>query len=95
MIYPSVTVLLIPFAILSLLAIAAAGGWLLGVVSGLAILSIAFGMINPTSTDPGLAVLALGLLALVAVIFLGKCWQQLRERKQAKSEASQFDSPQR
>jgi hypothetical protein len=89
MIHPSLTVLLIPFAILGLLAIAAAGGWFLGVVAGLAILAIAFGMINPTSTDPGLAVLALGLLVLVAVIFLGKCWQRLREQKQAKRQASQ------
>jgi hypothetical protein len=80
MIHPGLTVLLIPFAILGLLAIAAAGGWLLGVVAGLAILAIAFGMIDPTSTDPGLAVLGLGLLALVAFIALGKYRQELRER---------------
>ena len=40
-------------------------------------------MINATVTDPGLAVLALGLLALVGFLALGKYQHQLRERKQA------------
>jgi hypothetical protein len=51
--------------------------------AGLAIAAIAFGMINATATDPGLAVLALGLLACVGFLALGKYQHQLRERKQA------------
>ena len=75
-------VLLIPFAILGLLVIAAASGGLVALAAGLAIAAIAFGMINATATDPGLAVLALGLLAFVGIFALGKYRQHLRERKQ-------------
>ena len=46
------------------------------------IAAIAFGMVNATATDPGLAVLALGLLAFVGIFALGKYRQHLRERKQ-------------
>ena len=76
-------VLLIPFAILGLLVIAAASGGLVALAAGLAIAAIAFGMINATATDPGLAVLALGLLAFVGCFAIGKYQHQLRERKQA------------
>jgi hypothetical protein len=80
MIHLGLTVLLIPFAILGLLAIAAASGGLVALAAGLAIAAIAFGMINATATDPGLAVLALGLLALIGLLALGKYRQHRRER---------------
>ena len=76
-------VLLIPFAILGLLVIAAASRGLVALAAGLAIAAIAFGMINATATDPGLAVLALGLLTVVGFLALGKYQRQLRERKRA------------
>ena len=76
-------VLLIPCAILGLLVIAAASGGLVALAAGLAIAAIAFGMINATASDPGLAVLALGLLTVVGFLALGKYQRQLRERKRA------------
>jgi hypothetical protein len=83
MIHLGLTVLLIPFAILGLLVIAVASGGLVALGAGLAIAAIAFGMINAAATDPGLAVLALGLLAFVGCIALGKYRKHLRERKEA------------
>ena len=83
MIYLDLTVLLIPFAIFGLLVIAAASGGLVALAARPAIAAIAFGMINATATDPGLVVLALGLLAFVGCFAIGKYRQQLRERKQA------------